>query len=365
MYNELINKAERILKSNIYEENNYLWGNYRMISPSKEYFPGVWNWDSAFHAIGMTYIDCELAKEQIEGFFQFQKEDGMLPDVIWERGDIVDTFSKPPVMAYAAERVYKECHDLSFLRRIFPKLIKLTRFWENERQIDGMFHYDADRNCDEKTYLTNVGYESGWDNSPRWDSYPQNYWAIDLNCFMVMTYKSLTYIAKELGEEKTEWKGKAEKLAELIDKRLWNNNIKAYTDYNYVNKAFSSVLTPASFMPLFIGIAPDERAEFMHKIALEHFMPGMPTVSYKDPAYSTDYWRGPCWMNTAYFAAMGLKKYGFSKTADEIKETILNWVYNDGEFIHENYNSKTGEGLCADRFSWSCVFVLEFINNWK
>lgn len=338
-----------------------------MISPDRNHFYGVWNWDSAFHAIGMTYLDCELAKEQLLGFFQFQKEDGMLPDVVRENGEIADISSKPPVMAYAAERIFKKCNDTDFLKEIYPRLVKHTQFWENKRQINGLFHYDADKTrcCDEAEYLREVGYESGWDNSPRWDNQPQHYWAVDLNCFMVMTYKSLAYIAKELGEASAEWTKKAEMLAGLIEDKLWNDDIKAYTDYNYVKNTFSVVLTPASFMPLFIGIAPRARAEYMNKIAQEHFMSGMPTVSYKDSAHSTDYWRGPCWLNTAYFAAKGLKNYGFDDTADKIKETILKWVYDDGEFVHENYNSITGEGLCADHFSWSCVFVLEFIDNWQ
>ena len=36
-------------------------------------------------------------------------------------------------------------------------------------------------------------------------------------------------------------------------------------------------------------------------------------------------------------------------------------LYNDGDYVHENYNAKTGEGLYAAYFSWSCVFVRQFI----
>ncbi len=81
------------------------------------------------------------------------------------------------------------------------------------------------------------------------------------------------------------------------------------------------------------------------------------------PAYSQDYWRGSTRLNVAYFAANGLKDYGYYKTAEGIRGTILSWVEHDGEFIHENYNSVTGEGLCNSKFSWSAVFVIEFILN--
>lgn len=47
-------------------------------------------------------------------------------------------------------------------------------------------------------------------------------------------------------------------------------------------------------------------------------------ITFDHPAYSNDYWREPTWLNTAYFA---------------------------------------GKGLCCDHFSWSCVFINEFILN--
>lgn len=48
----ILEKAKNILMGNIYESDKYPWGKYRMIAPSRNGgFPGIWNWDSAFHAI--------------------------------------------------------------------------------------------------------------------------------------------------------------------------------------------------------------------------------------------------------------------------------------------------------------------------
>ena len=334
-----------------------------MISPGRNNFVGIWNWDSAFHAIGMLDFDKELAKEQILGFLQFQLENGMLPDVIWESGVIEDNFSKPPVMASAAEKVFHETGDYDFLKKVYPQLVFNANFWERERMFGGLFHYDA--NQDKENYLKWVGYETGWDNSPRWDKEPYNCWAIDLNCYMVMTYRSLAVMAEKLGEDSKEWKIKETLLTSEIEKRLWNENLEAYTDYNFKKESFINVLSPASFMPLYVGIAPESRAEKMNQIAIDHFLPGMPTVAYDDPSYSRDYWRGPCWLNVAFFAAKGLYDYGFIDSARTIKDTILTWVENDGDYIHENYDAKTGEGLCYPEFSWSSVFVREFIKQIK
>ena len=88
----------------------------------------------------------------------------------------------------------------------------------------------------------------------------------------------------------------------------------------------------------------------------------MPTVSYDNPSYSSgDYWRGPTWLNTAYFALKGLMDYGFKELAEDLREHILNAVYNEKRGIYEYYDSKSGEGLGAFNFGWSAAFIIEFI----
>jgi len=366
----LLEKAEKILKGNIYHEvGKYPWGQYRMIAPSRyPGFKGIWNWDSAFHAIGMISIDIELAKEQILGFLQFQKENGFLPDVIRENGTIEDRIGKPPVMAWASLRVYEASRDNEFLQTVYEALVKNEDFWVKERMQGGLFHYDAERrdDCDDEEYRICVSWESGWDEHPRWDQEPQNIWPVDLNSYMVMTYDALTLMARHLGFNDIQWIEKSKMLKNLIDEVLWDEKRGSYLDYNFKTQSFLTILSPASFMPLFVGFASKERAEKMNNIAKKHFMPCMPMVAFDDPKFDvTAYCRGACWLHMAYMAAKGLKDYGFDDTADTIKNTILNWVHNDGDMIHENYNSLTGEGKCNAYFSWSCVFVREFILNFE
>lgn len=359
---ELIKKAVAVLQRNVSHEEDAPWGNKRCMLPSAERFQGIWNWDTAFHAVGLSRMDVDFAAEHIEAFCEFQFENGMFPDVVFTSGSIVDAFTKPPVMAWACEIVYRRGAGIEFLERMYPRLSKNAAFWENERFADGMFHYDSRPDNGVKLNAW-TGNDSGWDNSVRWDNEPHKLWAIDLNCYMVMTYRSLAFIANELGEDGSAWSEKADTLSDKINSMLWNEKLGCYTDRNFESGEYSDVLSPASFTPLFIHIAPQDRAEMCNTVAREKFGFGMPTVSYDNPNYGTDYWRGPTWLNVAYFAAKGLKDYHFDDTADKIKETILGWVENDGNMIHENYNSTTGEGLCAEYFSWSAVFVMEFILN--
>ena len=104
---ELLKRAHITIMENVYEPEGYLWSPYRCITPAKNFFKGIWNWDSAFHAIGISRYDTNLEKESISGFFKFQRDDGYLPDAVLEDGCIIAGSSKPPVFAWATEIVYK------------------------------------------------------------------------------------------------------------------------------------------------------------------------------------------------------------------------------------------------------------------
>ncbi len=363
----LVKKSTEILLGNINNQKTAPWYPYRCIMPSWE-FNGIWNWDSAFHAIGVSHWDNDLAKEQVLGFIQYQCADGMYIDFIGADKRYNQCSSKPPLFAWAAARIYEKDKDVEFVRKVYASLVKNESFWTEFRMYKGLFHYDANTNITPfKEYDLNVRWESGWDNSVRWDNPCSDYWAIDLNCFMVMTYRGLSVLAEAIGEinDCKLWKAKEEILINNINTYLWNEALGYYADCNRFNNEASKILSPASFMPLYIKIAAEDRAKKMLEIAADKnkFYPAMPTAAYDDKQFSQDYWRGNTWLNVAYFAAKGLKNYGFDEVADGIKETILGWVYAD-ETVHENYNSLTGEGIYHKNFSWSCVFVLEFLLNW-
>ena len=174
---ELVKRAYDTLMGNVYTEKNYLWSPFRCLSPGKKHFRGIWNWDSAFHAIGLSRWDTELAKESILGFIQFQRKDGLLPDVIRTDGSIVSEFSKPPVLAWAATVIYERDGKRDFVEKTYPVFVKNMLYWENHRCDRGLYHYDSD-DKDSKDYLLHVKYESGWDNSVRWDKGITEYAAI-------------------------------------------------------------------------------------------------------------------------------------------------------------------------------------------
>ena len=367
----LLRRARATLATNTVAGKSVQWTPYRGVEPSVDRFKGVWNWDGAFHAMALVRWDAELARDQFRIMMKFQGDDGMLPDVVYAdaANGVFRGCTKPPVWGWVVWAIDRAAPDDAFLREAYTSLKRYETFWRTKRFVksEGMFRYDGNSTDPEKRKLY-CGWESGWDDSPRWDGEPGSMLPIDLNCWMVLYYRSLRDMAAKLGfaSESAMWEERSAALARRIEERLWDEKDECYYDREIAHGGdFSRVLTPASFMPLFIGIAPAHRAAAMARHA-KRMEPGWPTVSYDDPKYRPDvYWRGRTWLNVAYFALKGLKFHGFDAIADAGRETILGWVDSHKESIHENYNSRTGSPLGAADFGWSAVFTIKFIDDWN
>lgn len=368
----IIDRAARSLEGNsggLFPGWGRPWGKGRAARPSVTAFPGIWNWDCAFMALAMAKWDVELARDQVRTFVRMQLEDGMYPDC-WEIGkDKPFTgCTKPPVLSWAALECERWEHDGTFLAESYASLRKNAAWWERRRRREGdrLFHYDGEAK-DEETRRLYAGWDSGLDDSPRWDGRPWEIHAIDLNCFMVLNYRCLGELAARLGrtDEKSEWERLSRALSDEINARLWDADSGCYFDWDFAKGRYSRILTPLAFLPLYIGIATPERAAKMAKAA-ERLSPGWPTVAYDEPTYDpVGYWRGRTWINVAYFALKGLKDYGYGEIAERGRREILGWMLRDPACFHENYNSKTGMPVGAMYFGWSNAFAIKFVLDWE
>lgn len=368
---KLIKRAQETLLGNILMSPSpamsYQWEPLRAICPSPFVYPGAWNWDCAFHAIGVAHWDPELAREQVRIFLDRQLPSGAFGDVYRADGTAVTEFGKPPVMPWACAIIDRHEPDDAFLREAYPKFVAYEAHWRRDRGGDehGLFHYGSPN----LATANGAKYESGWDTSPRWDKTCDKLWAVDANCFMLMLYRAMTYMANRLGlvEDRDRWGDRHDALAANINEKLWNPALGAYTDRNYETGELSIVLTPASFHPLYTRTASQGQAEQLAALAADpaKFYPGFPSVSYDDPAYkSANYWRGPTWINIAHFAIKGLYYYGYEKLAGEFRRTILDWCSQNEDHLYEYYDSRSGKGIGAPQYGWTASFVIEFILRW-
>jgi len=108
--------------------------------PDKWEYPWYAAWDLAFHCISLVMVDPEFAKNQLLLMMRewYMKPDGQLPAYEWNFSDV-----NPPVQAWAALEVYrieKEAigsGDITFLKRVFQKLLINFTWWINRKDRNG------------------------------------------------------------------------------------------------------------------------------------------------------------------------------------------------------------------------------------
>jgi hypothetical protein len=108
--------------------------------PDKWEYPWYAAWDLAFHAVTLSLLDIDFAKEQLILMLRewYMHPNGQIPAYEWALGDV-----NPPVHAWAALRVFKierkrtgVCDHL-FLERIFHKLLLNFTWWVNRKDAEG------------------------------------------------------------------------------------------------------------------------------------------------------------------------------------------------------------------------------------
>jgi hypothetical protein len=98
--------------------------------PDKWEYPWFAAWDLAFHCVALAHVDPAFAKYQLVLLCRewFQHPSGALPAYEWAFDDV-----NPPVHAWAALEVFAidGGRDISFLSRVFDKLLVNFTWWMN------------------------------------------------------------------------------------------------------------------------------------------------------------------------------------------------------------------------------------------
>jgi hypothetical protein len=156
-----------------------------------ELYPHQWSWDTGFVAVGLAHLDTERAARELLALFAYQWKNGKVPHIVFNpeappesyfpgaehwasAGKFPDAppappytsaLCQPPTHAIGALRVWevargkdREAVARDFVRGIYSKLLRWHRYLLTERDPEGsglvtIYH----------------PWESGTDNSPRWD----------------------------------------------------------------------------------------------------------------------------------------------------------------------------------------------------
>jgi putative isomerase len=329
------------------------------MTPSKLYYVGVWQWDAYFHALAYRHVDKKLAQDQIRILLDHQQADGMIPDAIHDEGTVthldfpVDAdVTKPPLIGWAAWKLYEADGDREFLNEIYEPIVRWNNWWfeKNDPDEDGLCEYQHP-------------YSSGLDDSPLWDGgMPVK--APDLNTYLCMQEEALSKIARAIGQtaDAEMWMERAESLAKRMVGRMWDAGAGLF--WARKDGVPLDVRTPFNLFPLITGrMPPDIAARLVaHLTDAQEFWPRypVPTVALDDPRYNPNQmWRGPTWLNVNYLLIEGLERAGYIDLAQELARRTLD-LTRQRDDIYEYYHPETGANppQAASIFGWSsAVFI--------
>jgi len=295
----------------------------------------MWIWDSAFHALGLRHFAPEWARNAVKAVLSKQRPDGsishkMTPD---DQGD--SKIIQPPILSWAAWKVFETAGDGDFLRYCYPRLKAMVLF--------DCRRMDADYNG-----LSEWGHKfaSGMDNSPRFDQPVGD--AVDLNAYLVNDMFYLEKMAQKLGlkTDAQMWAQMRSDRSRKINELLWDPETGFYYDLDPEGGQIK-IKTAAGFTPLFAGICSKEQAAALveHLTNPKEFQRAflLPSVSADEPAFSDNMWRGPVWVNYNRLVIEGLARYGYRDEAAELRtitlKEIARWYGRDG-VIYEFYDSE-------------------------
>tara|TARA_R110001583_G_scaffold10417_2_gene47826 strand:+ start:6326 stop:8353 length:2028 start_codon:yes stop_codon:yes gene_type:complete len=354
------------------------------VFPSAAYqgFYGFWSWDSWKQAVALVRFNPELAKSNLYSMFQYQDEMGMVADCVYfdpKENNWRDT--KAPLASWAVLEIYKANSDLEFVKEMYPKLVKYHNWWYDYRDNDqnGLCEYGSTDGS-----LIAAKWESGMDNAVRFDDskmlknnehgWSMNQESVDLNAYLQAEKEDLAELAELIDhtEEAKSYKLEASSLKKRIATEFWDETTGFFYDREIVTGKLLTVQQgPEGWIPLYTGIATKEQAKRVTSILMDStkFATKVPfptlVADHKKFNPLKGYWRGPVWLDQAYFGIKALEKYGYNKEADALSEKLIQnaeGLLLDSP-IRENYHPISGKGLNANHFSWSAAHYLMLLSD--
>ncbi len=331
-----------------------------VMAPSLTYYVGSWQWDNYFHALAYRHVEPRLAKDQLRILLDHQREDGMIPDAIHDEGTVthldfpVDAdVTKPPLIAWAAWKLFEQDGDTEFLDEIYASIVRWNNWWFENNDLDhnGLCEYQHP-------------FSSGLDDSPLWDSgMPVE--SPDLNTYLCLQQESLAQISEVIGEkaDAARWAKRADAMARRMTRLCWDARAGVYWARRLGKRL--PVVTPFNLYPLLTGRLPGEIADRLvgHIADPNKFWSRypIPTVAMDDPQFDPQQmWRGPTWVNINYLFIEGLFKSGYPALARQLRQRTLEMLANHTDF-YEYYDPQSGENppKASPIFGWSAALFID------
>jgi hypothetical protein len=370
---------------------------FNPLAPPESYFPGPEHWISA----------------------------GVFPDAP-PAPPYTSALCQPPIHAVGALRIWEVAKErseedkdtaLSFLREIYPKMLRWHRYLLTDRDPEGsglvtIYH----------------PWESGTDNSPRWDEaleaveigvmasyhrrdlahvddpserptdkdYARYIWLVEMikrarcdereiyknhpfrvkdvlmSAILVLANEALLEIADAIeapDEDREQISAWIECGRSSLDER-WDDGLGLCLDYDVRWSRSLRARTVAGFAPLVSGgISGERRARLLESLDSRYFggvsglrhRPLPPSTSPSERRFHPrSYWRGPVWPVVSWFLWKSLAREGEESRAAEVRRGALAQISGGG--FAEYFEPFTGEPLGSDDQSWTAAVALDWIH---
>ena len=400
-------------------------GGWTKAAPSL--YPHQWSWDSAFIAIGWAHLSPERALTELERLFDAQWATGMVPHIVFDPAAPPGSYfpdadrwgcaaspaappvptsgiCQPPVHAIALAAI--AAHGATErVRALVPKVLAWHRYLVTAR--------DPLRSGLVTIYHP---WESGADNSPRWDpvlagitvgdlppyrrrdtaqvdaaerpsdaEYDRYLWLVELlkragyddtaaaadhpfqvkdvyfSAILVAANEALLPLADERDRpEIAGWieRGRAA-LREAIDADL-----ALCLDSDARTGTAIRCRTFAGFAPMLAGVVEGRQIDELYSSRfLGHDglrWPLLVSTSPVDPAYrARTYWRGPTWPIVNWLLWRALRAAGEDTRAAQLRRASLDQL--DASGLYEYFQPVTGDPLGSSDQSWTAAVALDWL----
>lgn len=351
--------------------------------PNATVYPFQWLWDSCFHAIVWAELgEPHRAVSELAHLFRTQSSLGFVPHVDYERDprhhagfwgrEGSSAITQPPMFGHAIAELARWGVDVAAL--VGPARQGLGFLLEHRSRIDGLVAL-----CHP--------WESGGDDSPRWDHWCPGGWDVarwyDVKGELVSSLELapdgsplanpsfrvaaagfnalVAFNAVELAEV-TGDRGLAEQadaLVTALDAR-WDPSLASWVDAGDSEATSGRVRTLDALLPALVSRRTDAvDAAFAQMLDDRAFggTCGPAQVHREDPAFAPrSYWRGPAWPQLTYLSWVAARRAGRAAESDRLARMLVEGARHSG--WAEYWDADDGAGLGALPQSWATLAAL-------
>jgi hypothetical protein len=348
--------------------------------PNPTTYPWQWLWDSCFHSVVWAHLGDERAVLELRSALAAQDDDGFVPHLrygdgprphvgLWGRPD-ASSITQPPMYGHAAAALTRLGMDVD--GDVLDRAGRGLRFLLGRRRRTAAGLVEV---CHP--------WESGCDDSPRWDDLVPGGWSLPawyaLKGSLVGSIERtpggaplhnpgfavgsagfsalVAWNARELAEVTADddLRRQGDELADAVGGR-WDTDLATWVDDGPAASGSGRVRTLDALLPLLVCDRPAAVAELTDLRAF-----GAPCgprgVHVAEPTHEpTTYWRGPAWPQLTYLLWLATRSVYARTAAVSLSRSMVAGASASG--FSEYWVADTGRALGAVPQTWSALTMV-------